>query len=271
MTAEFSDVRHRDAEASFVELGRLALQVGPAAARIALTVVEDRCARNVWSSDRSAAQLDAVQFGAHSGPSTDAAAGTAWVAAPLGDLIATRACPELTAAADQLGVGSVLSVGLAFYAPMLVLPRRGHRASSGSLTLYASRPDAFTQRVIDIVLSETSHFAFGLMAKARVEAAERSKQDVVEELRAALESQSVIGRAQGILMERYQISAAGAFALLQGASNGHGRTVRGLAEEVVGSTEGGQIVSDVLEREDLGSAYAWLSQLGVTFQVQAGG
>lgn len=271
LAAGCSDLRQRDAEANFVQLGRAALQVGPPDAEFALTVVEDRCARNVWSSDRSAAKLDAVQFGAHRGPSTDAAGGTGWESAPMGELIGTRACPELTAAAGKTGCGSMLSVSLAFYAPMLVLPRRGRRASFGSLTFYAARPDAFSQDVIDTVLSETGHVAFGLMAKARVEAAERSKQDIVDELREALESQSVVGRAQGILMERYQISAPGAFALLQGVSSAHDRKVRDLADEVVGTTEGGQIVSDVFEREDLRSAYAWLSQMGVTLQDQLGG
>ncbi|MEO7268594.1 MAG: ANTAR domain-containing protein [Knoellia sp.] len=254
------------AEAAFVEVGRVAQQVGPIDATAALTVVDEHGARNVWSSDRSAARLDAVQYRAHGGPSPKAAAGSSWESVPIGDLVGARACPALTVEAGQDGVGSLLAVSLAFYAPMLVLPRHGQRASYGSLTLYAAGPDAFSRAVIDTVLAVTGNVALALMAKARIEVVERSRQDLAEQLYEGLESRLVIGRAQGVLMERYQVSPAQAYALLYRASLSSDRMVLDLAEEVVGSTDGGVIRSSVFEREDLRSAHSRLMAMGITLQ-----
>jgi len=261
-----SGVSVGDAEAAFVELGRVAQQVGPVGATVALTVVDDHGARNVWSSSRSAAKLDAAQYRARYGPSLEVAAGSSWESVLIDDLVGARACPALTYEAGQGGVGSLLCVSLAFYAPMLVLPRRGQRASLGSLTVYAPRPEAFTRAVIDSVLAVTGHVALALMAKARLEVAERSREDLAGQLRERLESRLVIARAQGILMERYQLSAPHAHALLSRASLSCDRMLLDLAEEVVDSAEGGLVVSRVFEREDLRGAYSRLLEMGVTQQ-----
>jgi len=60
-------------------------------------------------------------------------------------------------------------------------------------------------------------------------------------LRDALESRDVIGQAKGILMARYGVSADRAFEDLRRASQGNGRKLRDVAEEVVGSISLGRV------------------------------
>jgi AmiR/NasT family two-component response regulator len=51
----------------------------------------------------------------------------------------------------------------------------------------------------------------------------------------------VIGQAKGILMARYGVSADRAFEDLRRASQGNGRKLRDVAEEVVGSISLGRV------------------------------
>ena len=56
----------------------------------------------------------------------------------------------------------------------------------------------------------------------------------VEHLRAALESRSIIGRAQGMLMAREVVSSDEAFHILRRASHRANRKVREIADDIVG-------------------------------------
>ena len=57
--------------------------------------------------------------------------------------------------------------------------------------------------------------------------------DEVRHLRRALETRTVIGQAQGILMERYGLSADQAFAVLTRYSQDGNRRLRGVARSLV--------------------------------------
>jgi AmiR/NasT family two-component response regulator len=60
---------------------------------------------------------------------------------------------------------------------------------------------------------------------------------IVEQLRAGLESRTVIGQAQGILMERERITAEAAFAILRTASQNTNVKLRDIAVRVVDTGE----------------------------------
>ncbi|WP_353952023.1 ANTAR domain-containing protein [Knoellia sp. S7-12] len=230
----------------------MALQVCPTFARASLTMVtRGSRPRSLWSSDAVAAQLDAIQFSQRCGPACDVAAKGGWSTATMSDLKSTRGGPALASTADRLGVGSVLSVGLAVFAPaLLLLPQWSERHTNGSLTLYASHPGAFTDAAIDTVLTATGHAAMSLTAQARIEAAERTAGDLADQLRVGLESRAVIGRAQGILMERHHITQQEAFDLLRTVSMRRNRKLRDLADELVATIDRGKHADATLDAYD---------------------
>ena len=64
-----------------------------------------------------------------------------------------------------------------------------------------------------------------------------SARDLADNLQVALESQSVIDQAKGILMERFRITAAQAFEALARVSNETNTKVRDVAERLVDTGE----------------------------------
>ena len=100
--------------------------------------------------------------------------------------------PRFCAAAQACGVGSMLCV------PLWSGERR-----LGALSLYASKPNSFSER--DVRLIEL--FA-ALAALALAEAQQ------AEQLRTAITSRDLIGQAKGILRERFGVDDEGAFQML---------------------------------------------------------
>jgi GAF domain-containing protein len=78
------------------------------------------------------------------------------------------------------------------------------RESVGVLNFYADTPDAFDQRVHDLGVILATHAAIVWGAIQRG-----------EQFRYALEHRDIIGQAKGMIMERFALNAAEAFALLQ--------------------------------------------------------
>jgi GAF domain-containing protein len=120
--------------------------------------------------------------------------------------------------AQRYGIGSLLSL----------LLYTGHD-SYGALNLYSVRSNAFTTEDILVAHSLAAHLAVA------VTAARES-----EHRGLAMVSRLVIGQAEGILMERYRVTAEQAFDLLRAASANSNRKLVVVAEEVVatGTTTG---------------------------------
>jgi len=113
--------------------------------------------------------------------------------------------------AKDLGVRSVVSVRLATNDRKL-----------GSLNVYASRPDAFS--------SEDANALEFLAAHASVAIATALHG---EQLLAALDSRTVIGQAQGMLMVTFGLTAEGAFLYLRRISQDSNRKLAAIAQEIV--------------------------------------
>ena len=92
----------------------------------------------------------------------------------------------------------------------------------GALNLYAFGPDAFANG------DREQGLALAAQAAVAVAAAQ-----VVDQLRAAVDGRTVIGQAQGILMERYDIPPAQAFNVLARVSQTTNRKLRDVAAELV--------------------------------------
>lgn len=114
-------------------------------------------------------------------------------------------------AVAELGIRSVLSVRL---------ETRTRRY--GSLNLYSNRVDAFDEDDVAVATIFVRHAAVAL-ANAHNE----------EGLQVAIDARKLIGQAQGILMERFDIDPDRAFDFLRRQSQAHNVKLRYVAEWVV--------------------------------------
>lgn len=126
------------------------------------------------------------------------------------DATTERRWPQWTPAPVALGVGAVLSV-----------PLPGRRPA-GSLNLWSLAPRGYTTAEIDHARHLAAVTAFLLQAAAGH-----------EHLRRAVDGRTLIGQAQGVLIERYRITPAAAFAALREHSQRRNRNVSDLADELV--------------------------------------
>lgn len=120
--------------------------------------------------------------------------------------------PEWSPRVAELGIMSVLSVQLRGAAGELF----------GALNLYASEVDAFSRNDLDEALLFAVH-AGGALSQSRE----------LTGLREALRSRHLIGVAQGILMQRYDLTLDQAFAVLSRHSQDSNIKLRELAEQIV--------------------------------------
>lgn len=120
--------------------------------------------------------------------------------------------PAWAQAIHALGIHSVLSARL----------RDAAGVSVGSLNLYANRCDAFDRddAAVADVLARHAGIVLG---------AARHMHDLGQ----AIDSRKVIGQAQGILMERYNLDADQSFAVLRRYSQHNNLKLRLVAQQVV--------------------------------------
>jgi GAF domain-containing protein len=129
------------------------------------------------------------------------------------DLTEESRWPRLSKTApDTLGIRSVLCFQLFVH----------EENTLGGLNLLSSRADAF----------EADDRALGAVFAAHAASALAAAQEL-EQVRQGLASRDVIGQAKGMLMERYQLGADQAFALLARISQDENVKLHDLAERLV--------------------------------------
>lgn len=122
--------------------------------------------------------------------------------------------PMWAAKVAALGVRSVLDVPLA--------TGRQPRKAVGVLGLYSPEPDAFGDDDIAVAHILARHASVAL-ASARHEA----------ELAQAIDARKLVGQAMGILMERFDIDADRAFAVLRRYSQDTNTKLRDVAQQLI--------------------------------------
>jgi GAF domain-containing protein len=186
-----------------------------------LLLVKDQPS-TVSSTGRLATDLDETQYERGHGPCLHAAR-----TGELTEIADTRAddrWPDYTPRAVAHGNLSSLSVPLAIDKDAQV---------SGALNIYARRPDAFDQASRAVA---TRFAPYAAVAAGNLYAYQ-SARDMAHNLQTALESRAVIDQGKGILMERYKLTADGAFQLLARASMTTNRKLRDIADELVRTGE----------------------------------
>lgn len=142
----------------------------------------------------------------------------------LGDVVADQRWPAFATQLVNAGYRSCLT---------LPLSTRGDDAAV--LTLLSRHPDQFGESSYDIVLLLTLHagVAFDNLSLYR------DSQELVSQLRTALRTRSVVGRAQGMLMREHGYDSDAAFQALKRASQNKNVKLRDLAAQLVEAHENG--------------------------------
>ncbi|MGN6251704.1 MAG: GAF and ANTAR domain-containing protein [Marmoricola sp.] len=160
-------------------------------------------------SDPIVEHADKLQYELEEGPCVAAAEdGTTYVCR---DLATDPRWPRWGPVAAELGLGSLVGTRLVSGDHVL-----------GALNLYCSRERDFAAADRDMAEVLAVHAATALIAVR-----ER------ENLHAAMDARTLIGQAQGILMERFDIDAESAFGVLRRYSQTRNLKLRIVAEDVV--------------------------------------
>lgn len=154
----------------------------------------------------------------------------------IGDLAADHRWPEFSAAAINAGYRSCL---------FLPLPASGDAAA---FSLFSDKPDAFGSTSYDLVLLFAMHAG---VAFDNVQLFNDSR-TLIEQLRTALGTRTVIGQAQGVLMHRYGVPATVAFDVLKRCSQDTNVKLRQLSLELVEAQNQGRL-SEALRKYGLNS------------------
>ncbi|MDT0377809.1 GAF and ANTAR domain-containing protein [Streptomyces sp. DSM 42041] len=181
-----------------------------------LTVEGGRKVRTLASTHRLVRESDAAQGEYAQGPCFDAARKRNEIYRIKDMTTNVGRWPRYAPRARQLGIGSMM--GILLYT---------EDDNLGALDMYAAEPRTFSQESEQAGWLLASHAAVAL-SSARSHA----------QLATALESRSEIGEALGILMERYKVSEAEAFAVLRKSSQDQNVKLRDIARRV---TETGEI------------------------------
>ncbi len=180
------------------------------------------------STDPLVARIDELQYRVRQGPCLDAIARSEIVSST--DLREEDRWPRWTPEVVGLGVLSMLCVRL--YTT---------RNTLGALNLLATRPHAFDEDAVVTAGHLAAHLAVAL-AEAQHAA----------DLHSRALDRSVLGQAEGILMERFSLTPRRAFEVLSRVAQDHHAPLRRVAAELVRTraTPGGRsTVAALAERE----------------------
>jgi GAF domain-containing protein len=163
------------------------------------------------SSDERATRADQLQYEASQGPCLDAI----WEqdTVQIDEMITEERYPAWSRrVAEDTGIRSSLSLSLFT-----------NKDSLGALNLYSPQPRSFEAETRGEGLAFAAHAAVAL----------RSAQ-TEQHLRAAMATRNLIGQAQGILMERFKVTAEQAFAALSRVSQESNVKLRDVAQRLIG-------------------------------------
>lgn len=178
------------------------------------------------STDMKVLEVDNLQYTSGQGPCLDAIAERSTFYAH--DLLSDQRWPTFGAQAAEAGRRSLLSFCLF------------GETTLGALNLYSQLPHAFdaTDRATGLIFA--THAGLALAAAVRIEDATQAltvETKKLDDLHGALASRQVIGRAEGILMQRELVTAEQAFDLLRRASQNLNTKLRAVAQQVVDTGE----------------------------------
>ena len=182
----------------------------------AITLLRQRKAATVASSSPDAKSIGRLEHRYSDTPGLTASTAQEIVHAP--DLTADGRWPEYAAAATAEGIRSVAAV-----------PFRLEGETKASLLLYSRRPHRFEGRVLKFAEDFVSQTSLALRLAVRF----AHYSETAANLRATLESRTVIDMAVGIIMAQNRCSQQEAFDILKTASSTRNTKLHDVAAAVV--------------------------------------
>jgi GAF domain-containing protein len=189
---------------------------------VSVTMIDGDKATTVVFTGPLAVHLDERQYENGSGPCLDAAVTGQTIVV---DLDAHNPYRDFSNVGRRAGVTHIVSVGLP-------LPQR----RMGALNLYASTPEPLADRAIERA-QVFANYAGVAVANA---ALDNHTAELADQMRAAMQSRSVIEQAKGILMERLGCDADNAFSYLSKLCQRSDRKLRDIAQWLVENPSFGQ-------------------------------
>jgi len=194
-----------------------AVEVLPGVHYASITIKHaDGSLETVAPTDDMLLGIDAAQYELREGPCYDAAVDDLYVASP--HLAADERFPRYAAVAVAAGIKAQAGVRL-FDTPK--------PSAQGALNLYSRDVGSFTH--MSVVGRLFAHQAAVALDYARE----------VENLQEAVKTRQAVGRAVGIVMERYRLNEERAFAFLARVSQTRNVKLRYVAAEIVADAESG--------------------------------
>jgi GAF domain-containing protein len=210
-----------DLDATLGQITEAAVELIPDVVFASITVrYDDGRIETGHATDDSLIALDEKQYVLREGPCYDAATDSAYVAVP--DLESDERFPHYGPAAVAAGVRA--------QAAFRLFERNG---TQGALNLYSPNKGAF-ESLDDVAV------LFRSQAGTAIAYAHQ-----ISSLNEALETRTTIGKAMGIVMERYQLDDERAFAFLTRLSQNRNIKLRLIAEELVSQlADNSELASD---------------------------
>ena len=177
-----------------------------------IILVHDRSrVETVAATNPAVADLDRIQLEVGEGPDLEIISDRHGVL--IRDVRTEERWPAWTREVDSKGISSML--GTRMYTT---------KSTLGSINFYDSKPNWFDEVDVDVAHMLGRHAAVAL---------ETARND--ENLWKAIDARNVIGQAQGILMERFGMDAAQAFAVLRRYSQTNNMKLNLVAEQLIGT------------------------------------
>ncbi|HKU30858.1 GAF and ANTAR domain-containing protein [Arthrobacter sp. NyZ413] len=192
-----------------------------------VTLLRHGSAGTVASSSERALKLDELQYRFAEGPCLTACKEGIQVHIP--DLEKDKAWPEYGHAARENGVRSILALPI----PLV------DGTSRAGLNIYSEQPNTFDEAAVQRASDYAQQASKGLRLAIMI--AQHS--ETAANLRAAMESRTVIDVATGIIVAQNRCTQAEALDVLKKASSNRNIKLRDIAAAVVESAGGGAIQS----------------------------
>jgi putative methionine-R-sulfoxide reductase with GAF domain len=183
-----------------------------------ITLLRHRKAATVASSSPAAQAMDEIQYDFGDGPCMTASREQATV--HITDLEDNERWPQYSAKVLGHGVRSILAV-----------PFRLEGDTRAALNLYSHRPGRFEGRVLELAQDFVSQTSMALRLAVRF----AHYSDAAANLKATLETRTVIDVAVGVIMAQNRCSQKEAFELLKTASSTRNTKLHSVAASIVAS------------------------------------
>ncbi|MDR6988684.1 hypothetical protein J2Y66_003188 [Paenarthrobacter nitroguajacolicus] len=217
-----------DVEAFLAELARHSAAIFSSPANevyCGITLLRPRSASTVASSGERALMLDELQYNFADGPCLHSCRQGTQVHIP--DFAKDNTWPEYNKIVTENGIRSVLAVPF---------PLTDDSARAG-LNLYSEKPNAFDQAAVQRANDYVQQASKGLRLAVLI--AQHSQ--TAANLRAAMESRTVIDVATGIIIAQNRCTQEEAIELIKKASSNRNVKLRVVAQAIVDSAGGGPI------------------------------